>query len=160
MAADNPPQYLWFPFKGFICCKHFLDEICHEGEGWCRMWPWSIPELDQAACGKAPHLWSAHPAAHRAPRRAWLKAATVAVGGSACSHWEPLPEALSWTRQPLLCVLDPLPLLPFGTMFLLLFSPGLAAFFSLNTVQMHSSLFIISLHPAVKESFFQCFSAW
>lgn len=36
IAADNPPQYLWFPFKGSICCKLFLDEICREGESCVR----------------------------------------------------------------------------------------------------------------------------
>lgn len=159
MAADNPPQYMWFPFKGFICCKHFLHEICHDGESWCRMWLWSIPELAQAVCGEIPHPWSAPSAAHRAPRGAWLQAATPAVGGSACSNWEPLPEAFSWTREPLLCILEPLPCLPSGTTLLLLFSPGLAAFVSLKIMQMHSSLlFTISLNPAVRENFFQWFS--
>lgn len=54
MAADSLPQYLWFPFKGLICCKQFLDEICSEGESCCKTWPWSITELSQAACGRAP----------------------------------------------------------------------------------------------------------
>lgn len=65
MAADNPPQYLCFPLKALICCKHFLDEICSEGESRCKTWPWSITELDQAACGRA--STSAPPAAARAP---------------------------------------------------------------------------------------------
>lgn len=96
MAADNPPQYLWFPFKGFICCKHFLDEICHEGDSWCKTRPWSITELvgpNGVWRGSPPR--SAPPAAHRAPRRAWLKAATWV--------WEALlvaAENLSQRRFP------------------------------------------------------------
>lgn len=210
MAADSLPQYLWFPFQVLICCKQFLDEICSEGESCCKTWPWSITELNQAACGRAPTsavpllllpelpgnlALSGHPdcrgnagsfappAAPRAPRRPTLTVGAMLAAlhrlhllllpglpgslalsshpdcrSNACGHCEPLPEALAWTRQWLLCALGPLPLLPSGTTLLLLFSPGLAAFFSLKTMQMHNSLFTISLNPAVRENFFQCFS--
>lgn len=46
MAANNPSQYLHFPFKGFTYCNL---EICCVAETWCKMWLWIIAEPDRTA---------------------------------------------------------------------------------------------------------------